>query len=154
MSKENRNNTILGLIAVLLFAAIGFVISTFIGDILTDQAAGASGILKDILDALTQPGLLQGILWMVISVIVYFGVGMAFPDGAKVGVFSPLLYILWLFVNLGLVIGFIIWFLIQGGSVTLDLDQIVNSIYGNLVTSLGPTFAAALGIVNKLGYRN
>ena len=112
----------------------------------------STGIISDIVDFLSEPGLFDGILWIIISFIVYFGIGFAFPDGDKVGPFSPLLYLLWIFVNLGLVIGLILWTLI-GGSVTIDLDLIVASLYTNLVVSLGPTFAAALGIVNKLETR-
>ena len=152
MSNENRNNTFLGLIAVLLFSSVGVVLSEFIVDIFMDLQMNSMGLIKDIVDFLSEPGLRDGILWIIISFIVYFGIGLAFPDGAKVGPFSPLLYMLWIFVNLGLVIGLILWNLI-GGGVTINLDLLVTALYNKLVISLGPTFAAALGIVNKLETR-
>lgn len=153
MSNENRNNTFLGLIAVLLFSSVGVVLSGFIVDIFMDLQMNSMGLIKDIVDFLSEPGLRDGILWIIISFIVYFGIGLAFPDGAKVGPFSSLLYMLWISVNLGLVIGLILWILIGGGGITTNLDLIVTALYNKLVFSLGPTFAAALGIVNKLETR-
>ncbi|MHA2365045.1 MAG: hypothetical protein ACXAC7_13895 [Candidatus Hodarchaeales archaeon] len=153
MPRESSNNKFLGLIAVMFFAAVGFILSKFLTDVMVDLQSSATGLVLDIVDFLSTPGMWAGIVWLVICIVVYFGVGFAFPDGESIGPFSPLLFLLWIFTNVGLIIGYILWFLIDGQTITIDLDFLVDAIFLNLVFSLAPTFAASLGIVNKLDRR-
>ena len=145
MAKEN--NTLLALVAVLLFSAIGYVIKEFLDD--TISGMNETGIVGEILDIIKTPGLLAGLLWLVLCIIIYYGAGSAFSSGENIGPISLTFLLLWLFTNLGILIGIILWQLIQGGSVNLDLNVLVDSLIFNLTLSLGPAFASALGISNK-----
>ena len=145
MAKEN--NTLLALVAVLLFSAIGIIVKELVEDFLTGM--NNSGIVGDILTFIKQPGLFEGLLWLVVCIVIYFGTGMAFAKGQPVGPISILFLLLWLFTNLGLIFGGILWVLIGGTQVSLNLDLLIALMVAALPVSLGPSFAAALGISNK-----
>lgn len=145
MAKEN--NTLLALVAVLLFSAIGIIIKQFIEGTLTGM--NETGIVGDILKFIKTPGLFAGLLWLLVCVVCYFGTAAAFSEGTQVGPISVLFLLLWLFTNLGLIVGWIGWLIIDGQSISLDLDFFVNNMTLNLSFSLAPSFAAALGISNK-----
>ena len=144
MAKEN--NKLIALIAVMVFAAIGIVLSNFLEEFL--NGFNSTGIVGDIIKIIKSPGLLAGLLWLIVCIVCYIGVGKAFAEGKKIGPISLMFLLLWLFTNLGLIIGQIVWFLIKGQSISLTLDGIVAILVLNMALSLGPSFAAALGISN------
>lgn len=142
-----KNNKFVAFVAVLLFAAIGFIIIGFLNDTISKMTA--TGLVKDILNAIKTPGLLEGLLWLVVCIIVYIGVRKVVSSGEKIGPISLWFLIIWIGAVIGLVVGYVIWFLIQGNQLTIDLNTIIGWIFVNLTLSLGPAFAAALGISNK-----
>lgn len=146
---EKNNNKILALVAVMLFAALGLVLSELLRKVVDDASTSSDGLLGDVLSIIGSEGLLEGLLWLFICFVVYFGVGRVFQHGEKITPLSVLFILLWLFTNFGLIIGNVVWMLISGANVVLDLDSIVALLVAKLEISLGPAFAAALGIANK-----
>ncbi|MHA1990354.1 MAG: hypothetical protein ACW981_06035 [Candidatus Hodarchaeales archaeon] len=144
-----QNNKLIVMIATLLFAAIGLVVSLLLSEVITDQAASQTGIIGDILDFITTPGLLAGLIWLLICIIVFFGVKAVVDEGENVGPISLFFLLIWIGAVIGLVIGDIVWLLFKGNTVTLDFDLLINTFAFNLTLALGPSFAAALGVSNK-----
>jgi hypothetical protein len=144
-----QNNKLIVMIATLLFAAIGLILSLLISEVITDQAASQTGIIGDILDFITTPGLLSGLIWLFLCIIVFYGVKTVVDEGENVGPISLFFLLIWLGAVIGLVIGDIVWLLFKGNTITLDFDLLVNTFAFNLTLALGPSFAAALGVSNK-----
>lgn len=143
-----KNSKIVAMIAVMLFTAIGAVVAYYLGKIILDFQA--TGVLADVKNLLTnnQAGLLIALLWLVICIITYIGVGKVY-GGESVGILSLLFFLLWLSAVIGLFIGNLLVSLLDNQTVTFNLDLIVNSITNNLVISLIPALAAALSISNS-----
>ncbi|OLS21318.1 MAG: hypothetical protein HeimC3_36350 [Candidatus Heimdallarchaeota archaeon LC_3] len=145
-----KNNKIIVMIATLLFAAVGLIISNLIQDIITDQASSQNeGIIKEFFDLITTPGLLSGLIWLLLCIIVFYGVRMVVDEGENVGPISLFFLLIWLGAVIGLVIGEIVWILFKGSSIILDLDLLIDTFAFNLTLALGPSFAAALGVTTK-----
>lgn len=142
-----KNSKFVAFVAVLLFAAVGLLIMLFIEKTL--QGMSATGLVKNILDAIETPGLLEGLLWLLLCIIVYIGVGKVVSSGEKIGPISIWFLFIWIGAVIGLFIGTILWFLINGGALTLDLNTIIGWLFQYLTLSLGPAFAAALAISNR-----
>ena len=143
-----KNSKFVAFVAVLLFAAVGLLVMLFINNILTTMSA--TGLVKDILNAITTPGLLEGLLWLLVCIVVYIGVGKVIGKGGeKISPISLWFLFLWIGAVLGLFVGTLIWALIQGSQVTIDLNTLIGYLFQYLAFSLGPAFAAALGISNK-----
>ena len=142
-----KNSKFVAFVAVLLFTAIGFVLMFFLRDLINGM--NATGIVKDFVDAIKTQGLLEGLLALVLCIVVYFGVGKAVSSGEKIGPLSLWFLFLWIGAVLGIFVGIIIWDLIQGGSVSFNLNTVVDTVYFWLAASLGPAFAAALSLSNK-----
>lgn len=141
------NNKLIVAIAALIFAAIGVIVASLLTDVLLDQAASQTGVIKDFLDILTEPTLLNGIIWLIVCILLFYGVKQVVDEREDVGPISIFFLLIWLGVVIGLLIGNIAWSLIQGNTLTLDLDTIIAAM--SLFTALGPSFAAALGIATK-----
>lgn len=141
-----KNSKIVAMIAVMLFTAIGVVLAYFLGKLITDFSA--TGILADIKNILLTNSLLLGLLWLLVCIVTYIGVTKVY-SGEKLGPLSLFFFLLWLSAVIGLFMGNIIYTLLNDQGVSFDLDLIINSITLNLPISLGPAFAAALGISNN-----
>ena len=142
-----QNNKIIVMIATLLFAAIGLIVSLFLSEILVEQAASQTGSIKDLLDILTEPNTLSGLVWLIICVICFYGVKQVIDEGENVGPISVYFLLIWIGAIIGILIGNIVWLLIKGQQITLDLDTLIAST--SLIFSLAPSFAAALGVSTK-----
>ena len=144
---EKENNTLLALIAVLLFSAVGFVLKSFLNKSLTNMTQ--TGILGDILNFIKSPGLFDGLLWLIVCIVIYFGTGYAFAHSQKTGPISLTFFLLWLFTIIGLIVGGIFWSLIEGNNVSLNLDLFIGLMAASMSFSICPALASALGISNK-----
>ena len=143
-----KNSKLVAMIAVMLFTAIGVFIAYFLGKVVADYQA--TGVLQDIKKLLTDnnSSLLLGLLWLVVCIITYIGVTKVY-SGDKIGPISLFFFLLWLSAVIGLFIGNVLWALFDNQTVTFNLDFIISSLTNGLPISLGPTFAAALGISNS-----
>ena len=142
-----KNSKFVALVAVLIFAAVGLVVMLYLNETISKMSG--SGIIANILDLITTPGLLEGLLWLVLCVIVYIGVSKLVQHSEKIGPISLWFLILWIGAVLGLFVGNVIWFLIKGTAVTIDPNTLIQLLFNYLPYSLGPALAAALAFSNK-----
>ena len=142
-----KNSKMVAFVAVLIFAAIGLIVLFILNDFIKNM--NATGVIGDIVNAISTPGLLEGLLWLVVCIVIYIGVGKMVSSGEKIGPISLWFLLLWIGAALGLFVGTALWALLQGGSVTLDLNTVIGWFFVYLPFSLGPAFAAALSISNK-----
>ncbi|MFV2013865.1 MAG: hypothetical protein ACC656_00415 [Candidatus Heimdallarchaeota archaeon] len=99
------------------------------------------------LNQLQIAGLINGLVWFIVCFVVYFGSTKL--EAKKFSLISPSFFITWFFVAMGIVLGFILDLVIQGGTVTIDGDLIKNAIFLQLAIALGPTAAASMGLGDK-----
>jgi hypothetical protein len=144
-----NTNKLIVMVAVMIFAVIGIVVTQLLNQFLIQAAGNSTGLVHDILVIITKQGLLEGILWLLISIICYIGVGKVIETGERVQPISIFFLIIWLGAVVGILIGIILYQLIQGQAANLTLDTLINSLLLYLAYALGPSFATALGISNR-----
>ena len=108
-------------------AAIGTIISSFVADIIN------------------LPELISAIIWFLISLVTYMG-AKRMKESEWFKMLSLDFILTWAFTCIGVILGFIILVLIDKGSLTINLDQIVNLFYATLPLALGPTATTSLGL--------
>ena len=144
-----QNNKLVVMLALMVFAAIGYLISEVIKKILTDTKNASTGTIRDVLNVITTQGLLEGIVWLIVAIICYIGVKKVIESGEPVGPISLFFVLIWIGTVAGLFIGTVIYDLITTPSVTITVDSIIAWLFKGLPFALGPSFAAALGISTK-----
>ncbi|MDH5401345.1 MAG: hypothetical protein OEZ01_09195 [Candidatus Heimdallarchaeota archaeon] len=113
----------------LIFAAIGAVISFFVVD------SGILGIEQ----------LINALVWFLISYMTYWG-AKKIDDTNSFKLLSLDFFLTWIFCTIGVLVGFIIWSLIQTKTATINIDALTNVFFKYLPYTIGPTATASLGL--------
>ena len=142
-----KNSKFIAMIGVMTFTILGIIIANFLKNFIVNF--NSTGLLASIEDFLLTPGLIDGLFWLLVCILVYIGIGKISSKNSKVGPISILFLLLWISAVIGLFIGNIIWELFSNKSVLINLDFIVKSLFLNLEKSLGPAFAGTLGLSNN-----
>ena len=142
-----KNSKFIAMIGVMTFTILGIIIANFLKNFIVNF--NSTGLLASIEDFLLTPGLIDGLFWLLVCILVYIGIGKISSKNSKVGPISILFLLLWISAVIGLFIGNIIWELFSNKSVLINLDFIVKSLFLNLEKSLGTAFAVTLGISNN-----
>jgi len=124
----------------LVFGALG----TVVGALLVDQIQISS------LGSLTGNQiviLMNTILWFLVAVGTWFGAKRI--EGDPFGIFSINFFLTWISCNIGVIIGALIQFMINGSTITLTMDLLTNSFFLYLPLTLAPTATATLGYKEK-----
>ena len=133
-------------VGTFVFVIIGYLVMQLVSDILSD-------IFTDLaIDFLTPSRIVlivAAIGWFLVCFLTYWGSTFWLEEGGKAGIISLFFLIVWLFASLGILIAIYIWFMIQGSTVTLDLDNIINTFFVAMPLALAPSIAAILGVSNK-----
>lgn len=145
-----KNSKVIGFIAVLSFSAIGLIIMLILQQIIGKMTG--TGLIGGIINFIHTNGLVSSLIWLIVCIIVYFGVARVVENGEKINPFSLFFLILLLGSIIGLFIGNIVTNLVEGFQVILSLDYIFSAIFSYSIFSLGISFSAALAITNKLTY--
>ncbi|MFW9995045.1 MAG: hypothetical protein ACFFD4_23610 [Candidatus Odinarchaeota archaeon] len=134
-----ENNKLLLYVAVILFSLLGFVLGMIIvPEIVT--------MLGDVGIDLTP--LLQALIWIVIALITYYGIGWAANTGERTGMLSLTFVLFWIMAAIGLIIGVIALQLVEAGGAAIDLDAMVVAFFVGLPFALIPSLAASLALSN------
>src|SRR3989304_1080945 len=104
-----QNSKLVVMLALIVFAAIGFVISSIIRVEIGKAAVTSTGTTKDIFNVLTTPGFLEGILWLLVCIVCYIGVQKVIEAGETVGPLSLFFLLIWIGALVGLFVGFVIY---------------------------------------------
>ncbi len=99
------------------------------------------------LQILNIDNLIIAFIWFLISIVTYWG-------GKKLdhSWFKPLsldFLLTWMFCTVGVVLGFVIWTLIDQGSVSISFNQMVTVFFSFLPYSIGPSATTSLGLREK-----
>jgi len=114
-------------------------------------AAALGKVLADFLVSLNiinLPELIQALVWFLIAFIVYF-FAKKIESESWFGLFSLNYFVTWAFTTVGVLIGAIVWSLIDSGSVALNMDQLTTLFFLSLPLTIGPTLAMSLGLREK-----
>lgn len=142
-------------VGTFVFVIVGYIVALIISDILVEN------LLKLEIDFLTEDRinrLVFAIGWFIIVFLTYWGSTRWLEEGEKVGILSLFFVILWLVCSLAVIIGYIVWSLMQGNSEVITLDpaipgNLVDKYFEGLFWALSPTVAALLGVSNKASSR-
>ncbi len=86
--------------------------------------------------------LIEALLWLVITSVVYFGAKKVVET--RFSIFSLDYFLAWIVCSLGVVVGFIVYVLIDRGSATLNGKDIISESIRILPLALGPAGAVAI----------
>ncbi len=140
---KNENSLILVGLGIFFFTALGILLGSFLIDVLRPTQPTEGLLAGDRFNSL-----INAFIWLLVSVVAFFGTGKIVKEGEKIGL-SLTLLVIWVYCTIGVLIGTLLWLLIQGGSLTIDFDLLLDNWFSYLAPSLAPTFAAALAISNK-----
>ncbi len=130
-----------------IFVIVGYFLSLWISDILSDVLSSLS---LPFLTATRILGIIAALAWLIVSFLTYWGGTRWIEEGAKIGLISLFFFILWFVAAFAVVIGFIIHALLIGGSATINLDNLLDTFFTfGLLWGLAPTISALLGVSNK-----
>lgn len=124
--------------------AIAYLIALIMDDKLSSWDA-----LSEILSPIRLSGLLFGITFFILALILYILSGnfVQYEEHIGLGLFF---IILWIICSFGLVFGDLIWILVDSGSsITITLDIILDAFFILLALGLIPTLAVSLSVSNK-----
>ena len=120
----------------------------FIVYIISLFAAALGTILSSfLLDAniINLPELIVAIIWFLISFITYIS-AKKLKDEKWFKLISIDFFLTWAFTTIGVLIGVIVWTLIDSGSVAVNIDTMVNLFFVTLPFALGPTATTSMGL--------
>ncbi len=140
---KNDNSLILVGLGIFLFTMIGVIVGFFFIDILKPTQP-----TEGLLAGQRFSSVISALIWLLVCVVTFFGTGKIIKEGERIGL-SLTLLVIWIFCTAGVLVGTLAWLLYQGGSLTIDLDLLLDSWFSYLASSLAPTFSAALAISNK-----
>lgn len=142
-----NSNKFLAMSGMIIFTAFGILIAHVLENMIT--GINSNGIPKEFKNFILTPGLIDGLFWLVVCILVYLGIQRIYSKKTNVRPISLFFLLLWLSAVFGLFLGNLIWILFSNKSVTIDLNLIINSLFLNLENSLGPAFAGTLGMANN-----
>ncbi len=140
---KSENSLILVGLGIFFFTAIGIILGFLTLDLLRPTQPN-----QGLLAGSRFSSLITAITWLLVSLVAFLGTGKIIKEGERVGLSFTLL-VIWIFCTLGVLVGTIAWLLVQGGSLTINFDLLLDNWFAYLAPSLAPTFAAALAISNK-----
>lgn len=108
-------------------AAIGTIVSSYV------------------VDVINLPELISAIIWFLIALITYLGAKRMKESGWFKMISLDFIFT-WAFTCVGVILGFIVLVLIDQGSLTINLDQIIDLFFATLPLALGPTATTSLGL--------
>ncbi|MHA2251582.1 MAG: hypothetical protein ACXAD7_14555 [Candidatus Kariarchaeaceae archaeon] len=124
----------------LLAAAVGLFLALVVEDeIGVDKVGG--------LTPLQINGLIAGLIWFLVCLIVFLIVKKL--DESRFGLLSLNFLLTWVFVNAGIILGFLIYILVDTGELDVEFDAIKDIFFVNLAISLGPTASVPLGLQER-----
>jgi hypothetical protein len=133
-------------VGTFVFVIVGYLVMQVVSDILSD-------IFTDLaIDFLTplRIGLIVAALgWFVVCFLTYWGSTRWLDEGEKAGILSLFFFLVWLVASVGILIAIMLHTMIQGATVVLDLDNILNTFFFAMPLALAPSIAAVLGVSNK-----
>ena len=133
-------------IGTFVFVIIGYLVMQFVSDILADIF---TDLAIDFLTPLRIVLMVQALGWFLVCWLTYFGSTFWLEEGGKAGLISLFFFIVWFFASLGILIAIYLWLMIQGSTLTLDLDNIINTFFIAMPLALAPSISAVLGVSNK-----
>jgi len=143
----SENNKMAYYVGTFVFVIIGYFVSLFVGDILTNNIPA-----DPILGIFTQDrvgDIFLALVWFVFLFVVYWGSTMFTDSGEKTGLLSLTFIITLIVATLATVIGKIIFDLIMDSAVIITLDYLLNSYFYVLLYSVAPALAATFSYSNK-----
>ena len=133
-------------VGTFVFVIVGYLVMQIVSDILSD-------IFTDLtIDFLTPARIMLMVAalgWFVVCFLTYWGSTRWLEEGEKVGLLSLFFFLVWLIASFGILIGILLFNMFQGFTVTLDLDNILNTFFFAMPLALAPAVAAILGVTNK-----
>lgn len=120
----------------------------FIVYIISLFAAALGTILSSFLinaNIINLPELIVAIIWFLISFITYIS-AKKLKDEKWFKLISLDFFLTWAFTTIGVLIGVIVWILIDTGAVSVNFDNMVNLFFITLPFSLGPTATTSMGL--------
>jgi hypothetical protein len=133
-------------VATFIFVIVGYLVMQIVSDFLSDIFADLN---IDFLTPLRIGLIVLAIGWFLVSFLTYWGSTFWLEEGDKTGLLSLFFFIVWLFASLGILIAMMLHTMIQGQTLTLDLDNILNTFFIAMPLALAPTIGAILGVSNK-----
>ena len=126
-----------------LFSAIGYLLILFISENI--DVTSTEGILQ----GARIINLVEALLWAVVCLVAAFGATLWVDPDERVGMISILFILLWIVCDFGILLGIILDMLIDGQSVSISADFILDNFFANLQIALSPALASCLGISIK-----
>lgn len=138
------NSRLVIIIGSFFVTAIGYLIALITHDMLSNWDA-----LEDLLSATRLSGLLFGLLFFVLALVLYILSSnfVQYEENIGLGLFF---IILWIICSFGLVVGGLLWTMISSSSsIVISLDDILDSFFVLLALALIPTLSVSLSLSNK-----
>ncbi len=124
-------------IGTFIFVIIGFFIMKLLSDYLTAEFTDLAG------------SIISAIGWFVLGFVTYWGSTRWLESGEKMGMISLFFILIWLISAFGILIAGIIAVTVQTGTITLNLDNLIDVFFFWLPYALIPALATTLGVSNK-----
>ncbi|MHA1946234.1 MAG: hypothetical protein ACXAC6_03740 [Candidatus Hodarchaeales archaeon] len=134
-------------VGTFIFVIVGYLLMQIVSDFLSDIFADLN---IDFLTPLRIGLIVIAIGWFLVCFLTYWGSTRWLDEGERSGLLSLFFVIVWLFASLGILIAIKLFFMIQGGTLVLDLDDLINTFFVAMPLALAPTIAAILGVSNKV----
>ena len=133
-------------VGTFIFVIVGYLVMQIVSDFLSDIFGNLN---IDFLTPLRIGLIVIAIGWFLVCFLTYWGSTRWLDEGEKSGLLSLFFVIVWLFASLGILIAIKLFFMIQGGTLVLDLDDLINTFFVAMPLALAPSVAAILGVSNK-----
>ncbi|MFX0052606.1 MAG: hypothetical protein ACFFAJ_04395 [Candidatus Hodarchaeota archaeon] len=133
-------------VGTFVFVIIGYILMQFVYDVLWDVFTEL-GI--DFLTPIRVGSLVYGLGWFVLGFLVYWGATRWLESGEKIGMLSLFFIVIWLISTFGILIGHLLYLMIEGTNIVLQIDSLLDTYFSVLNLALIPSLAATLGVSNK-----
>ncbi len=127
-------------VITLVTAALGTILSSLIFNNIGVNTLGN-------LEQQQIQALLNALFWFLICVGTWFGASRT--DEKPFGFISIKFLIAWIFCNAGAMLGFLLSFLIETGSLTVQSGQLLDQFFFILPLTIGPTATTSMGLKEK-----
>ena len=133
-------------VGTFIFVIVGYLLMQIVSDFLSKIFADLN---IEFLTPLRIGLIVVAIGWFLVCFLTYWGSTRWLDEGEKSGLLSLFFVIVWLFASLGILIAIKLFFMIQGGTLVLNFDDLINTFFVAMPLALAPTIAAILGVSNK-----
>jgi amino acid transporter len=133
-------------VGTFIFVIVGYLVMQIVSDFLSDIFGNLN---IDFLTPLRIGLIVVAIGWFLVCFLTYWGSTRWLDEGERSGLLSLFFVIVWLSASLGILIAIKLFFMFQGGTLVLDLDDLINTFFVAMPLALAPTIAAILGVSNK-----